>query len=697
MTQCTSSQGPAAFGARAGPPSSPLLIVVCALAPLLNLVLPAGSPLHMSDYAVALVGKIMCYAICALAMDLIWGYTGILSLGHGLFFALGGYMMGMYLMRQIGRDGNYKSDLPDFMVFLDWKTLPWHWTFSDSFIATLVLIVAVPGLIAFVFGFFAFRSRIKGVYFSIITQAMTFAAMLLFFRNETGFGGNNGFTDFKRILGIPLATQEMRMLLFVLTGLTLLGFFLFSKWLIGSKFGRVLQAIRDAESRVMFSGYNPLGYKLTIWVISAVMCGVAGALYVPQVGIINPGEMSAANSIEIAIWAAVGGRASLVGPIVGAFIVNGAKSWLTVAYPEYWLYFLGALFIAVTLFLPNGIVGLVKNWASREKKAPSERSSRSATRHGGRAGRGRECLGAGAARRGNQGSPRMTPDLMEAGAERVARHAHAAPGLMTESGGRAAGYGRHATAGEVDTTHGRILYLEDVSVSFDGFKAINKLSLDIAPGELRCIIGPNGAGKTTMMDIITGKTRPDEGTVFFGSTIDLLRHKEAEIAQLGIGRKFQKPTVFEHLTVFENLELALKTDKGVKASMLFKLDSAQCDRLAEVLHTIHLESSVLRLAGNLSHGQKQWLEIGMLLMQDPKLLLLDEPVAGMTDEETARTAELFLKLKGKHSLMVVEHDMSFIRTISEIVTVLCDGSVLAQGTLDEVQADERVIEVYLGR
>ncbi|MEO6626497.1 MAG: urea ABC transporter permease subunit UrtC [Burkholderiaceae bacterium] len=317
------------------------LMVVCALAPVLNLVVPADSALHMSDYAVALLGKIMCYAICALAMDLIWGFTGILSLGHGLFFALGGYAMGMYLMRQIGRDGNYKSNLPDFMVFLDWKELPWHWTFSDSFVATLFLVVAAPGLIAFVFGYFAFRSRIKGVYFSIITQAMTFAAMLLFFRNETGFGGNNGFTDFKRILDIPIATPSMRMAIFVLTGLTLLGFFLLARWLVASKFGRVLQAIRDAESRVMFSGYNPLGFKLTIWTVSAMMCGVAGALYVPQVGIINPSEMSPANSIEIAVWAAVGGRATLVGPIVGAFLVNGAKSWLTVAAPEFWLYFLG--------------------------------------------------------------------------------------------------------------------------------------------------------------------------------------------------------------------------------------------------------------------------------------------------------------------------------------------------------------------
>ena len=290
----------------------------------------------------------------------------------------------------------------------------------------------------------------------------------------------------------------------------------------------------------------------------------------------------------------------------------------------------------------------------------------------------------------------MTPDLFVKGAERLESHKAK---LSTEvtSGDRGASYGRIHISGELDTTHGRILYLEDVNVSFDGFKAINHLSLDIAPGELRCVIGPNGAGKTTMMDIITGKTKPDSGQVYFGSTIDLLRHNEPEIAQLGIGRKFQKPTVFEHLSVFENLELALKTHKGVAASMFFKLDGVQSDRLREVLETIHLTQDMRRQAGNLSHGQKQWLEIGMLLMQDPKLLLLDEPVAGMTDFETERTAELFLSLKGKHSLMVVEHDMSFINTISDIVTVLCDGSVLAQGTLAQVQVDERVIEVYLGR
>ncbi|MES2991368.1 MAG: urea ABC transporter permease subunit UrtC [Pseudomonadota bacterium] len=345
-------------GVRAGIVLSMLVVIV--LVPILNLVVPADSAFHLSEYAVQLIAKIMCYAICALAMDLIWGYTGILSLGHGLFFALGGYAMGMYLMRQIGRDGQYRMDMPDFMVFLNWKEFPWTWALSDSFVAQMALVVLVPGVLAFVFGYFAFRSRIKGVYFSIITQAMTYAAMLLFFRNETGFGGNNGFTDFKRILDTPIATPSMRMLLFVITGMTLIVFFLLARWLVNSKFGRVLQAIRDAETRVMFTGYDPLRYKLAIWVISAVMCGIAGALYVPQVGIINPGEMSPAASIEIAIWAAVGGRGTLIGPIVGAFFVNGAKSWFTQAFPEFWLYFLGLLFILVTIFLPQGIIGLLR-------------------------------------------------------------------------------------------------------------------------------------------------------------------------------------------------------------------------------------------------------------------------------------------------------------------------------------------------
>lgn len=358
-------------------------IVVTALAPALNLIVPQGHWLHLSDYLIGLLGKFMCYAICALAIDLIWGYTGILSLGHGLFFALGGYVMGMYLLREAAGP----QALPPFMVFLDWKALPWHWSLSGSFVATLLLVLLVPGVLAGVFGWFAFRSRIKGVYFSIITQALTYAAMLLFFRNETGFGGNNGFTGFQSILGFALNTPQMHVLLFSLSGVALLGCFLLARWLTQSKFGRVLQAVRDAESRTMFCGYNPVQYKLTIWVISAMMCGLAGALYVPQVGIINPSEMSVGNSIEMAVWTAVGGRASLVGPIIGAFAVNGGKSWLTVAAPEYWLYVLGLLFIAVTLFMPGGIVGLARQWREHRAARRARRSTAPAQPHAATASR----------------------------------------------------------------------------------------------------------------------------------------------------------------------------------------------------------------------------------------------------------------------------------------------------------------------
>jgi len=331
--------------------------IVFIVIPVLRLVVPEDSFLHVSDYYVLLFGKIMCYAMVGLALDLIWGYAGILSLGHGLFFALGGYAMGMYLMREIGNEGQYRSFLPDFMVFLDWKEFPWYWAGTEYFWLAVLKVLLVPGLLAYVFGWFAFRSRIKGVYFSIITQALTFAFMLLFFRNDTGFGGNNGFTDFKRILGFSLAHPGTKVAVFAVTGLFLILMLLLCRYIVTSKFGRVLAAIRDAESRIMFSGYNTRDYKLFVWTLSAVLCGIAGALYVPQVGIINPSEMSPANSIEVAIWVAVGGRGTLLGGLVGAGIVNGAKSWLTVQWPELWLYFLGALFIIVTLFLPKGVVG----------------------------------------------------------------------------------------------------------------------------------------------------------------------------------------------------------------------------------------------------------------------------------------------------------------------------------------------------
>ncbi|AIS18396.1 MULTISPECIES: urea ABC transporter permease subunit UrtC [Pseudomonas] len=330
-----------------------VLAILIAL-PLLSL-LPASNGLQVSAYTLTLVGKILCYAIVALALDLVWGYAGLLSLGHGLFFALGGYAMGMYLMREAAGDG-----LPAFMTFLSWTELPWFWVGTEHFLWALCLAVLAPGVLALVFGFFAFRSRIKGVYFSIMTQALTFAGMLLFFRNETGFGGNNGFTNFRSILGFSITSQGTRAVLFLLT-VALLVLSLYLGWrLARSKFGRVLTALRDAENRLMFCGYDPRGFKLFVWVLSAVLCGLAGALYVPQVGIINPSEMSPTNSIEAAVWVALGGRGTLIGPLLGAGIVNGMKSWFTVAFPEYWLFFLGALFIIVTLYLPKGVIGLLK-------------------------------------------------------------------------------------------------------------------------------------------------------------------------------------------------------------------------------------------------------------------------------------------------------------------------------------------------
>ncbi|GAB6846240.1 urea ABC transporter permease subunit UrtC [Paraburkholderia kururiensis] len=345
-----------------------LILAVGIGVPVSALVIPETSALHLSAYAMTLVGKLMCYAIAALALDLVWGYCGILSLGHGLFFALGGYAIGMYLMRAIGHDGKYGSDLPDFMVFLDWHALPWYWQGTQHLAYALLLVVLVPAVVAWVFGFFTFRSRVKGVYLSIITQAMTFAAMLLFYRNETGFGGNNGFTDFKRIAGFPITHAGTRTALFLVTFAALVLAFIAARAIVTSKLGRVVTAVRDGETRLMFLGYNPLGYKLFVWTFSAVLCGIAGALYVPQVGIINPSEMSPGNSIEMAIWVAVGGRGTLIGPIIGAFAVNGAKTVFTAWFAEYWLFFLGAIFVLVPLLLPNGIMGLIDMAARRVRK-----------------------------------------------------------------------------------------------------------------------------------------------------------------------------------------------------------------------------------------------------------------------------------------------------------------------------------------
>lgn len=357
--------------------------VLIVLVPLLNMLPASGSALHLPGYLIPLLGKYACYAILALSLDLVWGYAGILSLGHGAFFALGGYAMGMYLMRQIGTRGVYgHPELPDFMVFLNWKELPWYWYGFDSFPFALLMVFLVPGLLALVLGWFAFRSRVTGVYISIVTQAMTFALLLAFFRNDMGFGGNNGLTDFKDILGYSVQAPETRIGLYVASVLSLGLCFLLCRFVTRSKLGRVLLAVRDAESRVRFLGYSPTSAKLFAFVLSALLAGLAGALYVPQVGIINPSEFSPANSIEIAIWVAVGGRGTLYGAVLGGVLINLVKTWLTGAAPELWLFVLGALFVASTLLFPKGIVGLVGQWQawraerrSYQSTAPTEKAA----------------------------------------------------------------------------------------------------------------------------------------------------------------------------------------------------------------------------------------------------------------------------------------------------------------------------------
>jgi len=347
------------------------LLALAVLVPVLNLALPEASALHLPTYVMQLFGKYLNYALLALALDLVWGFCGILSLGHGAFFALGGYAMGMYLMRQIGSRGSYGDPvLPDFMVFLNWKSLPWFWHGFDMFWFAMLMVFVAPGVLAFVFGWFAFRSRVNGVYLSIITQAMTYALMLAFFRNDMGFGGNNGLTDFKDIVGFEVQAGSTRAVLFAASAIALALSLLIASGIVRSKAGKVLVGIRDAESRTRFLGYRVENYKLFTFVVSAMMAGVAGALYVPQVGIINPGEFAPGNSIEVVIWTAVGGRGTLIGPILGAILVNGGKTIFTAAWPEFWLFALGALFVAVTLFLPKGIVGTVAEaMAKRKAKA----------------------------------------------------------------------------------------------------------------------------------------------------------------------------------------------------------------------------------------------------------------------------------------------------------------------------------------
>ena len=499
------------------------------------------------------------------------------------------------------------------------------------------MVVLVPGALAFVFGWFAFRSRVTGVYLSIITQALTFALLLGFFRNNFGFGGNNGLTDFKDILGFNVQAQGTRAALFAISTVALMIGFIICRAIVTSKLGKVLVAIRDAENRTRFLGYRVESYKLFVFTLSACMAGVAGALYVPQVGIINPSEFSPGNSIEAVIWVAVGGRGTLTGAVLGAVLVNYGKTYFTTGFlAPYWLFVLGGLFIAVTLLLPRGIVGTVRHWA----------------RNGVRGSRLRAARWHGVTAR-----PFPIPRR-----------------------------GRPSEESAMDPrTTTSLLYLDGVTVSFDGFRALNNLSLAVEPGRDARDHRP----QRRRQDHHDGRRhRQDPARCRRGLFRRQVRSHQAstraQIAELGIGRKFQKPTVFDMHTVEDNILLALKSDRRARATLFWRENAEEESRINSILEIIRLAPVRDRVAGSLSHGQKQWLEIGMLLAQEPKLLLVDEPVAGMTDAETRQTAELLKEINRDRTVVVVEHDMTFVRELGVKVTVLHEGSVIAEGTIDQV-------------
>jgi urea transport system permease protein len=627
--------------------------------PLLNL-LPAGSFLHLPDFYLGLLGKYLSLAILAIGLDLLWGYAGILSLCQAVFFGLGGYAIGMYLMLEIGsQQSKYGEAIPDFMVWNQMKGLPWFWKPFDHFGWAIAGVILIPTVFAALFGYLTFRSRIKGVYVSILTQALAFAAWLLFNRNEMSLGGTNGLTDFKTLLGFSLHDPATQRGLYVVTVFCLIGAYLLCRWVVTSKLGKVLRAVRDNEHRLRFCGFSTTGFKVFVFALSALLAGVAGALYVPQVGIITPSQMGVLPSLEVVVWVALGGRGTLIGGALGAVLVNALRTYLTTKVPQLWPFLLGSLFVGAVLFFPEGLVGLPGRFRRRFQHRFGKPKS----------------------------LPRPAGAIAPPETPAVAIHQNGA-GRSTEINLQPEG--TESRPGET------IIYLEAVTVRFEGFTALRDLNFFMEQGELRFVIGPNGAGKTTLLDVISGKVKPAKGRVIFEEGTDLLPLREHQIANQGIGRKFQTPTAFPHHTVFDNLALALKGKKGVIPSLFGRRRPEEKERIEAILGSIGLIEHTDRLAGTLAHGQRQWLEIGMVMAQEPKLLLIDEPVAGMTGKERDDTGLLLEGIARERSVLVIEHDMEFVRHFAKKVTVLHEGTVLCEGPMAQVQNDPRVIEVYLG-
>jgi urea transport system permease protein len=582
------------------------------------------------------------------------------------------------------------------MVWNQVKELPFFWVPYHSFAFALASAVFLPVLFALLFGYLTFRSRIQGVYVAILTQALAFAAWLLFNRNEMRLGGTNGLTDYKTLLGFSLLSPTTQRGLYIITAVCLLVTYGLCLWLTRGKLGHIFRAIRDGENRLRFLGYSPTGFKMFVFALAAGLAGLAGALYVPQVGIITPSQMGVMPSLEVVVWVAVGGREALIGGPLGAVLINGLRSYLTTVAPQLWPFVLGALFVGVVLLFPSGVVGLPKQFERFMHRSSSR------WRSGGR----RSPLSAATASGSSENPDKLSLDEEEvkasegslsAGAGAVAQHLFGS--RVEDNGANKAKDGE--TTKQADKREEPLLRVENVTVSFEGFLALRNLNFSLMDGELRFVIGPNGAGKTTMLDVICGKVKPIQGKVIFGQSTNLLALQEHEVANIGVGRKFQTPTVFPYHTVLDNLQLSWKTRKTVGATLAalqVRQSQQSRERLLEILEFVGLGHHTQTFAGVLSHGQRQWLEIAMLLAQEPELLLVDEPVAGMTGRERDKTGLLLEAIAREHAtVLVIEHDMEFVRHFSNTVTVLHEGSLLCEGKMQEVQNDPRVLEVYLGR
>ncbi len=709
-------------------------------------------------------GRYMCFAMIAVGLDLVWGYTGMLSLCQALFFSLGGYAMGMYLAHHGGPEGSvdasgWKMPACLFVVYpgkvgeteADWL-VPWFWKPFWSLNWTLVLGILIPSLVAFVVGFFVFRSRVRGVFFAILTQALTVMAASVFMVNDMKLGGTNGVTRFNRIVfegqekievvirekelkkasltiediklvlekhqaserrdgaipapggsleqegkdllsspergvninkdykdlvvsevggskitlkdvaelryrGYHLNEDSVKFALYLVTLALLVLVYLLCSYVVNSTMGRVLIAIRDNEDRLRFSGYKPYRFKVFVYALSAGIAGLGGMMYAPQMGIFTPHNMEPLKSILVVVWVAVGGRGTLWGAVIGALLVNYGYNFLTSRIPEYWMFVLAAVFLGIVLLLPGGIASLLKKLGMISRR----RSSAVAVE-----------------------DPVDTEDSKMNSAKQAGEDLRKRLDRIAML---------RSVTHEVDVGT-NLLEVKDITVLFDGFKALDVKEFAVGHRELRVIIGPNGAGKTTLCDVISGKTRPTTGQVFFEG-VDITLEPEADIAQLGVGRKFQTPTVYDSLTVYENMTLALPGRQGL--SLGSRMTAAERDSICALLERVRLLDHEHRTVEFLSHGQRQWLEISMLILTGPKMLLVDEPAAGLTDEETVLTAELLLESRAEHSIIVIEHDMEFVRLLDSYVTVLHEGKILAEGSVAEVQANEEVKRVYLGR